>query len=444
MTRKQFKEWVLQKVRILDGATGTFLQLNGMPAGVCPEKWVIENPNSLCEVQTEYIKNGSDIVYTFTFGANALKLKEYGIDDVEDYNRELAKLSKKVANGKAFVAGDIAPTGQMMEPFGMYSFEDIVNAYKRQVQGLLDGGVDLFVIETMMDIQEARAAVLAVKESCDLPVMATLTFASGGHTINGTDSLTALITLQSLGVDAFGCNCSTGPVEMLEIIRSIKPYSKVPLIAKPNAGLPKLIDGQTVFDMDAVEFSGYTVDFIKAGVNLVGGCCGTSPEYIRRVYEAAKGQNCEGIRADTDTRFISSSRKSISISDDLLFDELPVGAFGKRIDAKADENLKKELTENSMELVTEYAMEQIDDGALILNINAGSSELDETKTLVGIVKTLSQMTQVPLCLETQSTEALEQALRIYPGRALVLTEERSMDKLRPAILKYGAEATCKR
>jgi len=439
MTRNQFIEWVLKKIRILDGATGTFLQLNGMPAGVCPEKWVLENPNSLCEVQTEYIKNGSDIIYTFTFGANELKLKGYGIDDVEGYNRELAKLSKKAANGRALVAGDIAPTGQMMEPFGVYSFEDIVNAYKRQVRGLLDGGVDLFVIETMMDIQEARAAVLAVKESCDFPVMATITFASGGHTINGTDPLTALTTLQSLGVDAFGCNCSTGPVEMLEIIRSIKPYSKVPIIAKPNAGVPKLIDGQTVFDMDAVEFSGYTVDFIKAGVNLIGGCCGTSPEYIRRVYEAAKGQNCEGIRADNDIQFISSSRKSVSISD-----ELPEGAIGKRIDAKADEKLKKDLLEDSMELVAEYAMDQIDDGALILNINAGSPELDETKTLVEIVKTLNQMIQVPLCLETQSTEALEQALRIYPGRALVLTEERSMDKLRPAILKYGAEATCKR
>lgn len=438
MTRNQFKEWVLKKVRILDGATGTFLQLNGMPTGVCPEKWVLENPNSLCEVQTEYIKNGSDIIYTFTFGANELKLREYGIDDVEGYNRELAKLSKKAANGRALVAGDIAPTGQMMEPFGVYSFEDIVNAYKRQVRGLLDGGVDLFVIETMMDIQEARAAVLAVKESCDLPVMATLTFASGGHTINGTDPLTALITLQSLGVDAFGCNCSTGPVEMLEIIRSIKPYSKVPLIAKPNAGVPKLIDGQTVFDMEAVEFSGYTGDYIKAGVNLIGGCCGTSPEYIRRVYEAAKGQNCEGIRADNDIQFISSSRKSVSISD-----ELPEGAIGKRIDAKADEKLKKDLLEDSMELVAEYAMDQIDDGALILNINAGSPELDETKTLVEIVKTLSQMIQVPICLETQSTEALEQALRIYPGRALVLAEERSMDKLRPAILKYGAKVTCK-
>jgi len=433
MTRNQFREWVLQKVRILDGATGTFLQNNGMPTGVCPEKWVLENPDVLREVQAEYIKNGSNIVYAFTFGANALKMEGYGINDVEGYNRELAKLSKKIANGKAFVAGDIAPTGQMMQPFGIYSFEDIVNAYKRQVRGLLDGGVDLFIIETMMDIQEARAAVLAVKESCELPVMVTLTFATGGHTINGTDPLTALTTLQSLGVDAFGCNCSTGPGEMLEIIRSIKPYSKVPLIAKPNAGVPKLIDGQTVFDMDEVEFSGYTSDFINAGVNLIGGCCGTSPEYIKKVHEAAKGQVCEGIRKDNDMQFISSSRKFISIGDDL-----PDGALGRRIDAKADAELKKDLMEHSMELVTEYAMDQIDDGALILNINAGVPELDEKETLVEIVKTLSQMVQTPLCIETESTEALEQALRIYPGRALVMAEEKSLDKLYPTTRKYGA------
>lgn len=177
-----------------------------------------------------------------------------------------------------------------MEPFGTYTFEEIVDVYKEQVNGLLDGGVDLFVIETMMDIQEARAALLAVKETCDLPVMVTMTFERGGHTINGTDPLTALVTLQSLGADAVGCNCSTGPEQMLEIIKKLKPFAKVPLVAKPNAGMPKLVNGVTVFDMGDDEFAGFAQPFIEAGVNIIGGCCGTSPAYIEKVSKIAKGR----------------------------------------------------------------------------------------------------------------------------------------------------------
>ena len=214
-----------------------------MPSGVCPEKWVLENPDTLLAIQREYLQNGSDIIYAFTFGANGLKLKEYDVSDVEGYNRELAKLSKKAAGDRAYVAGDLAPTGQMMEPFGIYTFEDIVEAYKKQVRGLLDGGVDLFAIETMMDIQEARAAVLAV-EMCDLPVICNNDFNADGHTINGR-SITALVTLQALGVDAFSCNCSTGG-EMIELI-AVSAYSEVPLVAKPNAGLLILLTGKPCF-----------------------------------------------------------------------------------------------------------------------------------------------------------------------------------------------------
>lgn len=433
MTRDQFRKWAFKEVRILDGATGTMLQKAGMPAGVCPEKWVLENPDALLEIQKEYVQNGSDIIYTYTFGSNELKLKEYGISDVEEYNRKLARLSKEAAGGKAYVAGDLAPTGQMMEPFGIYTFEDIVNSYKKQVRGLLDGGADLFVIETMMDIQEARAAVLAVKEVCDLPVIATMTFDAGGHTINGTDPVTALVTLQSLGADAFGCNCSTGPGEMLELIRNIKPYAKVPLVAKPNAGLPKLVDGETVFQMDAVEFAGYAVDFIKSGVDLIGGCCGTTPEYIKKVYEAARGLSCEGISAKEDGLIISSSRKFLTICERMLS-----RTAGNKIDPKTNKELMDDLADGSTELVVEYALDLIAGGAEFIIINAEAPGMDEEKTLVEVVKALSQMVHVPLCIETESCEALDKALRIYPGRVLVLAEEKTLDRLRPIALKYGA------
>ncbi len=436
MTKHQFNEWVSNGIRILDGATGTQLQKSGMPLGVCPEKWVLENPDSIVNIQSEYIENGSEMIYTCTLGANSLKLKEFGIEHTVGINRELARLSKEAASGRVPVAGDIAPTGQLMEPFGMYSFEEIVEIYKEQVQGLLEGGVDLFVVETMMDIQEARAALLAVKESCDLPVMVTMTFERGGHTINGTDPLTALITLQSLGADAVGCNCSTGPKEMLAIISELKPFAGVPLIAKPNAGMPKLVNGETVFDMDAGVFAGYTQAFIEAGVNLFGGCCGTSPAYINKISKTARGQKGINIKHKEGVLLLSSSRKTVSISR-----SLPLCVIGERINPTGKKKLREELREGSMELVTEYAMDQIDEGALVLDVNAGVPDIDEAKTLTEMVKTLSSMVQVPLCLDSSSPQALESALRVYPGRALINSisaEEKKLKEILPVAAKYGA------
>lgn len=436
MTKQQFREIVSKGIVILDGATGTLLQGQGMPTGVCPEKWVLENPQSIVNVQKQYVESGSDIIYTFTFGANEIKLKEFNLNDVVGMNRELVRLSKKASGGKALVAGDMAPTGQLMEPFGFYSFEEVVNAYKKQVIGLIEGGVDLFVIETMMDIQEARAALLAVKETCDLPVIVTMTFEHGGYTINGTDPLTALVTLQSLGADAVGCNCSTGPEEMLDIIKCLKPYAKVPLVAKPNAGLPKLVDGKTVFDMDAVEFTQYTDEFIKAGVNLIGGCCGTSPDYIRELSKIAEGKKVIESENKNKDLIISSSRRIVSIGSDL-----PVCLIGERINPTGKKKLRAELKKGSMELVTEYAMDQVDEGALVLDVNAGVPEIDERKTLTKIVNTLSPLIKVPLCLDSASPQALESALRIYPGRALINSisaEKAKIEKILPIAAKYGA------
>jgi len=436
LTRQEFREMVSRGIVILDGATGTLLQQKGMPSGVCPEKWVLENPSSIIDIQRQYIESGSDIVYTFTFGANELKLKEFGFEDVTGINRELAVLSRQASGGRALVAGDMAPTGQLMEPFGNYSFEEIVNAYKKQVIGLLEGGVDLFVIETMMDIQEARAALIAVKENCDLPVIVTMTFEQGGFTINGTDPLTALITLQSLGADAVGCNCSTGPEEMVEIIRKLKPYAKVPLVAKPNAGMPRLVNGKTVFDMNADEFAGFTVQFIQAGANLIGGCCGTTPEYISKVSRIAKGKkSCESTEKNQDLA-LSSYRRTVFIGRGL-----PVCLIGEGINPTGKKKLSEELKQGSMDLVVELALDQTDQGAQVLDINAGIPEIDEKEILTQIVKTLSPMVQVPLCLDSSSPEALESALRVYPGRALlnsVSAEKSKLERILPIAAKYGA------
>jgi 5-methyltetrahydrofolate--homocysteine methyltransferase len=436
MTKNEFREWAFEQIRILDGATGTQLQKAGMPIGVCPEKWVSQNPETIIKIQKEYIESGSEIIYTCTLGGNGLKLKESGVEDAYRINKELAELSKKAAGSRAFVAGDIAPTGQLMEPFGTYTFEEIVDVYKEQVNGLLDGGVDLFVIETMMDIQEARAALLAVKETCDLPVMVTMTFERGGHTINGTDPLTALVTLQSLGADAVGCNCSTGPEQMLEIIKKLKPFAKVPLVAKPNAGMPKLVNGVTVFDMGDDEFAGFAQPFIEAGVNIIGGCCGTSPAYIEKVSKIAKGRKGKGIVNEGSTLILSSSRKTVTIER-----TSPICVIGERINPTGKKRLRDELRKGSMDLVTEYAMDQVDEGAQILDVNAGAPGIDEAAMLFEITKTLSTMIQTPLCLDSSSPKALEQALRIYPGRALINSisgEQIKLDKILPVAAKYGA------
>ena len=234
--KKTLLERWKKKILILDGATGTELQKRGLPAGVCPELWCLDNPGIIQEVHRNYRDAGSDVVYTCTFGANRLKLGEYGVTDVFDINKKLALLAREAAGRNALVAGDIGPTGRFVEPFGDLAFEDAVSVFREQIGGLMAGKVDLLVIETILDIQEARAALIAARELTEGFVMVTMTYEKDGKTLNGTDPVTALVTLQSLGADAVGCNCSAGPEEMIDWIAAMKPYATVPLVAKPNTG----------------------------------------------------------------------------------------------------------------------------------------------------------------------------------------------------------------
>ena len=267
---------------ILDGATGTELQKLGLPAGVCPEIWCLDNPDIIGAVHKSYQKAGAQIIYTCTFGANRYKLKQFGAKhDVYAVNRKLAQLARKACGNQTLVAGDIGPTGLFVEPFGTLAFEEAVDAFKEQARGLIDGGCDLIVIETMIDIQEARAALLAVKEMADIFTVVSMTYEKDSHTLGGTPPPSALITLQSLGADAVGCNCSAGPEQMIDFITAMKPYATVPLVAKPNAGMPRLDGGITVFEMNAKTFASFSVKLAAAGANMLGGCCGTTPEHIR-------------------------------------------------------------------------------------------------------------------------------------------------------------------
>ncbi|MEA3486796.1 MAG: homocysteine S-methyltransferase family protein, partial [Thermodesulfobacteriota bacterium] len=369
------KDRIRKRIIILDGATGTELQKKGLPAGVCPEIWCLENPDIISDVHAGYRDAGSDIVYTATFGANRIKLSQYGAYDVVEINRELTLLARRAVGADVLLAGDICSTGRFVRPFGDLDFEEAIEAYKEQVQGLLDGGVDLFVIETMMDIQETRAALIAVKELTDKFTIVTMTYEENGRTLNGTDPVTALITLQSLGADAVGCNCSTGPEEMTGLIEAMKPWAAIPLVAKPNAGMPELVDGKTMFSMGADTFASFGADFVSKGVNLIGGCCGTTPDHIRMLKESVAGRK-PVLPVRDSISAVSSARASV-----VFEGERPLSIVGERINPTGKKALQQELLEGRMSIVRTMAKEQEKLGASLLDVNMGMPGIDEKETM---------------------------------------------------------------
>ena len=424
-----------RKILILDGATGTELQKRGMPGGVCPEIWAVEHPEVITTIHSDYYRAGADIVYTCTFGANRIKLGEYNIQNVRQVNKKLALLARKAAPKQAFVAGDIGPTGRFVAPSGDLDFNEAVSLFKEQITGLLEGGVDLFVIETMMDIQEARAALIAVKEKTDLFTMVTMTYENDGRTLNGTDPVTALITLQSLGADAVGCNCSTGPEGMLNFIKSMKPFATVPLAAKPNAGLPRLENGKTIFDMDSRTFGSFARQFVSAGINIMGGCCGTTPDHIARLKKSIKNRKPKAPVRKT-LSALSSAKGFV-----ILGKDSPLQIVGERINPTGKKALQEELLNGKTSLVRALAKEQAGKGAAFLDVNVGVPNSDETKTLKQVISLLSTISELPLVIDTSCPEAMAMALRFYPGRALINSisgEKEKCKKLLPVAAQYGA------
>ncbi|MBQ8913552.1 MAG: homocysteine S-methyltransferase family protein, partial [Lachnospiraceae bacterium] len=295
MNRELFKKLVESRIVILDGATGTNLFEKGMPMGVCPEQWILDNPKHLLELQRNYIKSGSNILLAPTFTGNRIKLAEYGLEDrIVEINTKLVELSKKAISMegmRGYVAGDLTMTGKQLMPIGDMEFEELVDVYKEQAGILYNAGVDLFIVETMMSLAESRAAVIAIKEVCDLPVMVSLSFNEDGKTLYGATPEAAVVVLQSLGVDAVGINCSTGPKEMVPFIKRMLRYAKIPVFAKPNNGLPEFIDGKTKYPMTPDEFAGYGRELVEAGVRLVGGCCGSTPKHIEALSRSVKHIN---------------------------------------------------------------------------------------------------------------------------------------------------------
>ena len=437
MTRKQFREMIESRVIVLDGATGTNLQKAGMPTGVCPEQWILEHPQALIDLQRAYVEAGTDIVYAPTFTASRIKLEEYGLSDrLEEMNRALVALSKEaVAGSGALVAGDLTMTGKQLAPIGDLPFETLVEVYREQSRVLADAGVDLFVVETMMSLQETRAALIAIREVCDLPVMASLTYESDGRTLYGTDAKTAMVVLQSLGADVVGLNCSTGPMEMVSAVELMREVANIPILAKPNAGLPQLEDGVTVYHMSPEEFAAAGAELVKAGASVVGGCCGTTPAHIAALAGAIKELSAPEISLEK-KRLLATERSVLEIDLD--------GSFlvvGERINPTGKKALQAQLREGSLDLVCQMAEEQEENGAAILDVNMGMNGIDEKAMMLAAIEELTTASSLPLCLDSSSVEVLEAALRIYPGRALVNSvslESEKINRLLPIVAKYGA------
>lgn len=437
MTREAFRELVKKGPVLLDGATGTNLQKAGMPVGVCPEQWILENSEVLIDLQKQYVEAGTDILFAPTFTASRIKLKEYGLEDhLEEMNRKLVALSKEAAKGtNALVAGDLTMTGEQLYPLGDLMFEDLVDVYKEQAKIIAEAGADLFVVETMMSLQECRAAVLAIREVCDLPVMVSLTYNEDGRTLYGTDPVTAVVVMQSLGADAVGMNCSTGPEAMLEPIAKMAEYAAIPLLAKPNAGMPELIDGQTVFNVEPEEFAEVGKKLVEEGAAIIGGCCGTTPEHIRALKEAVKGILVKA-PLQTKRRMLTSERKSVEITLDGRF-----MVIGERINPTGKKKLQAELKEGSLNLVRTMALEQEENGASILDINMGMNGIDEKEMMLRTIYEVTSTVDCPLCIDSSHVDIIEAALRIYPGRALINSislEKEKFEKLLPIAKKYGA------
>ena len=356
--------------------------------------------------------------------------------------RDLVAISKKAAESTpghpVYVAGDLTMTGEQLKPMGKMELETLIDIYKEQILCLVDAGADLLVVETMMSLAETRAALIAAKEVCDLPVIATLTFEADGRTLFGTDAKTAAIVLESLGASAIGANCSTGPAQMESIISEMVSHTRIPVIAKPNAGLPFLDEnGTTCYNMEAEEFAEEMEVLVNAGATILGGCCGTTPEFIRQIHERfGTDAKVAASRRPDGIRYLTSERITHSFGlDDGFF------VVGERINPTGKKALQAQLREGSFEKVIQFAEEQEACGAKVLDINMGMSGIDEKASMLRALEEVSGVTNLPLSLDSSYVEVLEAALRNYPGRALVNSvslETEKFEKLLPIVAKYGA------
>lgn len=422
---------------LLDGAMGTMLQEAGLPAGVAPERFCMDRPDILRGIHAAYAAAGADILTTCTFGGSRFKLPSDM--DALRFNREMAQAARAVAaeaGRPVYVAGNLGPSGLFARPLGELEPLDLVNGYREQVRGLVQGGADLLFIETQFDLAEARAAVAAARQECDLPVMASMTFEQGVSLTGSTPEIFAE-TMQNLGVAVLGTNCSAGPDQLAPVVEELLAFARCPVLAEPNAGLPELVDGRTVFRLPPEVFAQKTAAFAAAGARVLGGCCGTTPEHIAALARVVRGMERRETARRPDGGIVLTTRSSLV----RIGQDSALTIIGERINPTGKKQLTAELQAGEYGLALRYADEQISAGASVLDVNVGAPMTDEAALLPELVLRLTARCSVPLSLDSSNAAAIAGALPYCPGSALVNSvsgEAGRMELLGPVCRDWGA------
>ena len=418
------------EILLLDGAMGTMLQQAGLPTGQPPELWNLTEPETVAGIQRRYVEAGSRVLFTNTFGANRLKLARSGHSVREVVAGGVRCAREAAGDAPVRVALDIGPLGQLLEPLGTLTFEEAYELFREQVAAGAEAGADLIVIETMSDLYEVKAAVLAAKENSTLPVWVTMTFEQSGRSFVGVTVPAMALTLDGLGVDAMGFNCSLGPRELLPLLKELREWTDKPLILKPNAGLPDPATGE--YRISAVSFARQMRPALALGVRMLGGCCGTSPEFIREL-AAMAAENVPAAPAPGKKHGVCSGRRAVSLDG--------VRVIGERINPTGKKRFQQALLEKDVDYIIERGIEQQDAGADILDVNVGLPGVDEPEMMVSVVKALQSVTDLPLQIDSSNPAAIEAGLRAVSGKAIVNSvngRAEVLDAILPLCKKYGA------
>lgn len=432
-------DFIKNNIAYLDGGMGSLLQEKGLAPGELPERWNISHPDVIVEIQKAYFDAGSNIVCTNTFGANSLKFRDDELEAVIQAAVANAKMARQTSTGiqPKFIALDIGPIGKLLKPYGDLDFEDAVAIYAKTVRIGVRCGVDLIFIETMSDSYDTKAALLAAKENCALPVFVSNAYGEDGKLMTGATPAAMVAMLEGMGADAIGANCSLGPKQLCGVVKEYLEYASVPVLLKPNAGLPRSENGKTVYDISTGEFAMSVADYVRDGVRLVGGCCGTTPEYIRAVCQKTSGFAPNAIVPKNRT-LISSYTHAVE------FGDIPV-LIGERINPTGKKLLKEALRTNDINYILGEGIAQQEKGAHILDVNVGLPEIDEAAVLPGVCCALQAIIDLPLQIDTVNASAMEKALRCYNGKALINSvsgKEESMAQIFPLVKKYGGLVVC--
>ncbi len=428
------REYIKTNTLFLDGGMGTLLQMEGLKPGEHPERWNISHPRVITSIHKAYFDSGSNIVNTNTFGANSLKFSKDELEKIIEAAINNAKTARdeSVNKNPKWIALDIGPSGKMLAPYGDFKFEEAVSLFKEIALLGVKYGADLVFIETMNDSLETKAALLGVKEACDLPVFVSNAYSEDGHLMTGADPLSMIALLEGMGADAIGMNCSFGPEELKPVCEEYLKFASVPVILKPNAGIPKSENGKAVYDVSFEEFAVSVSELIRLGVRCAGGCCGTTPDYINALYNKAKNIIPPPL-TDKGLTVVSS------YSHGVLFDKKPV-LIGERINPTGKKRFKEALKSNDINYILKEGISQQEKGAHILDVNVGLPEIDEVKMLENAVFELQSVTDLPLQIDTTNITAMEKALRIYNGKAMINSvngKKESMESIFPLQKKYG-------